>query len=354
MSSQRYRIEFKDILERTILPEGLAIEERNEKLLPLSKHILEHIPSRLFRYRNCSEMNFDAFNEDKLFAVISDSFNDPYDCLFRYDKERLRYSIMMGMSKDVLYAIREFFRAGGDFPDMLTKLLDKELLSHAKESIVNADEDTMEKKSEEMESMKDSLNEIIDRQTEEAVKTVKQLTFIACFSEIINSVTMWSHYANSHKGFALEYDTKDFRLKCQFCENLKQCNKAAVCNLYPVIYHNRRYDATDFLGWYIGRSMGLPFKDPDTFISSKVLLYKSSQWSYEKEWRLIVSKLNEFQDKSPVCIYHLKPKAIYYGSRISSIHKKLLHLMAKEKGIKEYQMYIDNKSYNYSVKYKRV
>ena len=35
---------------------------------------------------DCSEMNLDAFNEDKLFAVTSEKFNDPYDCLFRYDK----------------------------------------------------------------------------------------------------------------------------------------------------------------------------------------------------------------------------------------------------------------------------
>ena len=69
MSTQRYRIEFKNILERTFLPEGISIEERNERLLPLVKHMSEHMPSKLFRYRDCSEMNFDAFNEDKLFAV---------------------------------------------------------------------------------------------------------------------------------------------------------------------------------------------------------------------------------------------------------------------------------------------
>ena len=63
MSVQHYRTEFKELLEKTILPEGISDEERKEKLLPLSKHIYEHTPSRLFRYRDCSEMNFDAFNE---------------------------------------------------------------------------------------------------------------------------------------------------------------------------------------------------------------------------------------------------------------------------------------------------
>lgn len=354
MNTQRNRIKFKNILERTILPEGISIKERNERLFPLSKFIFEHIPSSLFRYRDCSEMNFDAFNEDKLFAVTPDKFNDPYDCLIRYDKERLRNSMMMGMNTDFVYTLREFFRSGGAFPNMLETLFDPAFLNYVKESIANANDEVIEKYGEIIASIKHVLDRNIERISEEAKQTVKQMAFIACFSEVIHSVTMWSHYANSHKGFALEYNTKDFQLKCQFCENLKKCNKAAACNFYPVVYQHQRYDATDFLGWYISRSMGIPIKNPDTFASSKSFLYKSSQWSYEKEWRLIVSKINEFQDKSPVCIYHLRPIAIYYGSRISSIHRKLLHLMAKEKGVKEYQMYIDNKSFQYSIKAQKI
>ena len=80
------------------------------------------------------------------------------------------------------------------------------------------------------------------------------------------------------------------QLKCQSCDKIKQCKQAAVCNIYPVIYHRQRYDATDYLAWYIGRGLGMPMKNPDTFMASKCMLYKSPQWSYEKEWRLIVSK----------------------------------------------------------------
>ena len=53
MNTQRYRIEFKNLLERTFLPEGISIEERNDRLLPLSKHLVKHIPPKLFRYREC-------------------------------------------------------------------------------------------------------------------------------------------------------------------------------------------------------------------------------------------------------------------------------------------------------------
>jgi len=55
MGIQHYRQKFKDLLEGIKLPEGISDEERKEKLLPLSKHIFEHIPSRLFRYRDWRE-----------------------------------------------------------------------------------------------------------------------------------------------------------------------------------------------------------------------------------------------------------------------------------------------------------
>ena len=38
--------------------------------------------------------------------------------------------------------------------------------------------------------------------------TLKVISTIACLSESINSVIMWSHYAQNHEGFALEYDLR--------------------------------------------------------------------------------------------------------------------------------------------------
>jgi len=105
MSRLNNRIEFKEILERTYLPEGISSEEMKEKMLPLSKLIFENYPPRLFRCRPCSEMNIDAFNEDKLYAITPDKFNDPYDSLFRYDKDGLRNSVFTCISKDFLVTI---------------------------------------------------------------------------------------------------------------------------------------------------------------------------------------------------------------------------------------------------------
>ena len=83
------RKEINKILASTILPEGISNEEMKEKLLPLSKHILENMPSKLFRNRPCSEMNIDAFNEDKLYAVTPDKYQADCNLLWcRYSADQ--------------------------------------------------------------------------------------------------------------------------------------------------------------------------------------------------------------------------------------------------------------------------
>lgn len=88
-------------------------------------------------------------------------------------------------------------------------------------------------------------------------------------------------------------------------------------------------------------------KEPDRLANIKVGLQKSTDWSYENEWRLICTvpkQEREFQDATPVTIC---PDEIYYGTRISKEDKILLHEIAIDKDLSEYDMSIDNASSNY-------
>ena len=162
---------------------------------------------------------------------------------------------------------------------------------------------------------------------------------------------MWSHYANSHKGFALEYNLKNLRIRCDKCPNISTCKDKIVHNLYPIVYDNKRYDGTYFVECFLGRHMGLFTKLDDVMFHTKTALYKSPQWSYEKEWRLFLDKQNSYG--LPYLCTEIRPVAIYYGKDISAINKKILSNIAKEKGLKEYQMYIDVQSEKYTMKYKK-
>lgn len=101
------RSKFKEILEKVSTPETMLQEERKALLSPLIEYVNNITPSRLFRYRPCNEMQFDAFYNDKIYAVNAQMFNDPYDCLTQYDKNYLYNSIKHGSSIEAIKQLRD-------------------------------------------------------------------------------------------------------------------------------------------------------------------------------------------------------------------------------------------------------
>ena len=312
-SKKDFKKEFARLMSRASISSSLSQEEGVKVIRGLNDFVQPYIPERLFRYRNCSELAFDAFDKDILYASTSDEFNDPYDCLFRYDKEELRHSIMQALSKEYVFALREYLRSGNAFPVELNSFYTKDFLDYARTSIKDASD-----------------------------------------SVIQNSEAFFSDFRKEfNEGFALEYDLRKPQMKCPSCDKFKQCDKAVIDNLYPIIYDKKRYEATNYLISSIGKKLGLPMNNPDLLAVTKCQLYKSTQWSYEKEWRLILTLMEGAPVENFYGIKHIRPTAIYYGTRISSINRKILHLIAKEKGIREYQMYIDDKSHSYTVKFRK-
>ena len=90
---------------------------------------------------------------------------------------------------------------------------------------------------------------------------------------------------------------------------------------------------------------------PDISASFKNALWKSDIWAYEKEWRMIDSTPRDITDERASAISY-KPVAIYYGRHMSSGDKKKLHEVAKEKGIQEFEMYLDYSSKKYEMLYR--
>ena len=96
------REEFTKRLYSTVIPEGAAPEDIQALTRPVSEAIREMMPKRLFRYRAYNELSVDAFQNDIIYALTADKFNDPYDSLFRYDKDKLRNSNFTGVSKEMI------------------------------------------------------------------------------------------------------------------------------------------------------------------------------------------------------------------------------------------------------------
>ena len=163
--------------------------------------------------------------------------------------------------------------------------------------------------------------------------------------------------ADGYKGFALEYD---FR-KCIY----KYTNINLNVNLFPVIYTDILPDFTLEEGnlyvrecfskldvnnvWSYMLDINCPFNQLYFY---KAYLYKDrKEYSHECEWRMLYYNIEDDNDYVSIpdveCL-----KAIYYGPDIKYENKERLHKIAMEKGIKEYEVYLDTETRDYSLQVK--
>lgn len=334
------RTEFAAILNSIQIPEGCDVETLQRTVKPISHALVEMMPDKLFRYRNCSEMSVEAFENDKVYALTADMFNDPYDMLLRFDIEAVKNMFNSLLSNESFYRLKDVLGKGKTLPDIVKQNFDQENISQIKNIVLSITNDS-------------EIDSFVSNRRNEVMDTVdlyfpllatfvnKRTATIACFSETIKSVTMWSHYADYHKGFVLEYDLRP-----------TLSNGIPNVGIYPVIYDDKRYDGTQYILWEFLRMLGVKLPNPDTLSYIKCALHKSSQWEYEKEWRLIDSNLRDNIISENITWVSLKPTAIYYGTNISSDNKNRLHSIAQGKNLKEYNMYIDYAFDKYEMQYR--
>ena len=332
------REEFAKRLYSAVIPEGTSPEDIQALTRPVSEAIREMIPKRLFRYRAFNDRSVGAFENDIIYAVTSDKFNDPYDTLVRYDLEGIEKWVNTVMNTETLGQMKTWYTQGWDLPKEVKHILPKEMTDTLKVALFSIED--IKDYEERIEETRKRMTSLIETYFPILSETSKRYSTIACFCESIESVLMWSHYADSHKGFALEYD---FRPTLE--EPIKNIG------LFPVVYSEERFDISNYIAWGFLRILGIPAKMPDMSASIKNALWKSDIWAYEKEWRMIDSTPRDISDEKASAIPY-KPVAIYYGRHMSRDDKKRLHEVAKEKGIQEFEMYMDYSSKKYEMLYK--
>lgn len=304
--------------------EDISEEDETEYIEILSQMIREVLPSKLYRYRSCTKYGIKGFKDDIVAAVSPNDFNDPYDCL-------IGQSLNFEDRTDIpsFPEILEYYKKYKKLPEIFNYYMNDKLNKHFMKALdgLIAGEWTYD----EDESGNTS---ILDEQIDKCSRFLMDVSRVACFSEQINSILMWSHYASNHTGFALGYDFTD------------EYNTHALNSLFPVIYSNKRYDASEALRYLVAYSAGMKHnKLNDAFFHIAVVLYKSLEWKYEKEWRIVT-----YNCKDKLDMINLRPNSIYYGCRIDLKNYEKLHKIAVKKGLKEYKVAIDNNSLSYKMK----
>jgi hypothetical protein len=133
---------------------------------------------------------------------------------------------------------------------------------------------------------------------------------------------MWSHYADEHRGFCIEYDTTDIEHP----------------NLAPVAYGaSRAIKASDLFDWLIKEDQAAYQRVFSTFFFSK-----SSEWKYEKEWR-------EVCDDHGIKNVEYRMSAIHFGMRCDpAVITSIVKLLDDTDEIDLYNVYAKPNSFRLS------
>ena len=296
-----------------------AIE--TEKIMKLKR---DNMPSSLFKYRGVSEYSKDNFQNDTLWCSNATDFNDPYDSSLCFDlsneifdkrvietsrfKENLKTIDEFSPSEEQINALMNSDNPIGAMVEFAASVTGLSINDDAR------DEAEAVLKLLVGQTMKD-VNLAMSKQFQESFK-------ICSLSERYESILMWSHYADFHRGFVLEYD---FSKKSNADEFYRL--------LWPVVYKNNLIDISKML---------LPSENKpqfNHFFGILASMHKALDWGYEKEWRLILPLGSEIPPfNRPV----RTPKAIYLGSRISEDNKNDLIAIAREKKVTVYQMTLEH------------
>lgn len=356
--------EFETVLESIKIPSNMGMEQQTQLMKPISTIVEDMLPSRLYRFRQCSERNFDAFYKDQIWVSRGNDVNDDYDTCLYYDSKKIK-EWLQPLHDEKFYLNILHLKSTESIPKLIKDFFPAQEIEERFKIIQQLSEQDVEKFVCDFKRyIYDNLSEKLDMVT----SLIQQGVKFACFCENINSAMMWGHYAENGTGFAIGYDFRNGRLNnCPDCHQLgKECFYPMLCHIYPIIYNNKRYDATEyalymFRYWllsdvlckcgFINNSqwINVVMPCPDNSMLSKIAIHKSSEWKPEKEWRLFCSNYRPDFFYEAHSVVKKNSVAIYLGRKISSINEKVLKDIAREKGIECYKMEL-NKSQVYKLK----
>ncbi|SIQ57206.1 Protein of unknown function [Bacillus cereus] len=286
----------------------------------------QNIPSALYKYRTVSKYSIENFTNDEVWFNTAAEFNDPYDCA-------------LTMSSDLTDRLASVLKV--KFPEIINKfnlkVKEEEIekfqnmnFVEALTFILNLDENLKAKQKGEgingyARAIERMMKEEGNKELLEMNEMFQKGTLISCFSEVNDSILMWSHYATNHTGFCIEYNFKKVGIENPLTRLLQ-----------PVIYKDEMFDIAGYFleaRENIGRFNNL--------IGTYAAIIKSTEWSYEKEWRLAFTLGNGEGFSRSL----FRPESIYLGAKISNEDKEKLIEIAKKKRISVFQMKMKNNEF---------
>ena len=308
----------------------------NLSICCLKTNLFKYYPNTIKEINGVAR-NFskEALKNNTVYLSIPSEFDDPYDCNIYVDPQtfflqRLRYfanicgvEINLSLNYQELAmklaeTIYQHIYSGKSLEDFYKNRNDCELIRLDHEAFFLRLELELRSANANEYSYYIAFNKAITTEYNDIQKTANRFR-IACFAQTPYSMLMWSHYANNHQGFCIEYETPDYSKE----------NTEIFQSLFPVIYTDTRTDLSQVsLNW---RSTGKLTNEELWDYYKYGLLSKSLDWKYQQEWRLI-SCDDLLTDKSYNCKF-FKIKKVYLGNKMPPQDREEIIEICKNNGI---------------------
>ena len=215
----------------------------------------------LYRYRSNVKYILEEIEKEQIYLASEDQLNDPFDSSYALSLEEARHGVKNSIE---YFSLESSFLREYVWYDNVIKQLEP----------YKNQEVTLEKFSELLlEKIKNAggfypAEAIIHNIYKKSTGISKRIGYgrVASFSEVWDSIPMWSYYADNHKGVCIKYDF-----------NLLDLNDVTNKNILESLHKV----------WYSGNR---PI-DKDGKYSPFI---KGLEWAHEQEWRLFREFGSEF------------------------------------------------------------
>lgn len=244
-------------------------------------------PEAIYKYRDWNNsFHKRILTDTELYFTSPNAFNDPFDC-----KITPNYEILKKEEKKIEFINLE-----------LNSLIE---IGNLKKSEFNNHFKNFENKFRDFYSFIEGLEK-------QELSFINKHYGVASFSKLWNSILMWSHYGNHHKGFCVGFYEQKFRESKKYLRGGLVFYGKEFPNIEPVDK----------------RSLESLFK---------VTHYKAEQWNYEEEYRIVKLIQNESDRVDKIPVNYIKE--IILGSEIREEDKNEIITFSKNNNIALYQAY---------------
>lgn len=254
----------------------IASMNKNEVFQTIYKITRLHIPDKLYKYyslnddENLNDLKLTTLSDEKIFLANSQDFNDPFDNKAFYYRN------------EELLQFEELRKFEG-------RIFDEVMFSSRATSLTNVG---------------------------------------------FNSMPMWAHYSNNHRGFCVSYNMRELR------------NTELSACTFPIQYLDKRIDITHIMVSFIDQVLKEKQKQisegkKEIVIDDLIMVYltaflqniKESAWKYEQEFRCAAGETS-------IGLPFIKavPLEIYAGEKCAPLHIERLCNIAFQLNIPLYKM----------------